>query len=228
MRIAEIFYSIQGEGKLTGVPSVFVRTTGCNLRCAWCDTPYTSWRPEGDEWEIAKILSTVRDYPARHVVVTGGEPLIAQGIEELTRRLKSEDYHVTVETAATLFKPIICDLASLSPKLANSTPWVRQKGRFAAMHERKRLALPVIQRFLDRYDYQLKFVVERRRDFKEIEELLAGLKHVDAARVLVMAQARTKKELRQKSKWIVGLCKRYGYGYSPRLQIELFGNRRGT
>src|SRR5438874_9898678 len=84
MKIAEIFYSIQGEGVLTGVPSVFVRTSGCNLRCVWCDTPYTSWQPEGDELTLHAILSRIDEHPqARHVVLTGGEPMIAPQAVEL-------------------------------------------------------------------------------------------------------------------------------------------------
>jgi 7-carboxy-7-deazaguanine synthase len=228
MRVAEIFYSIQGEGRLLGVPSVFIRTSGCNLRCVWCDTPYTSWRPEGEERSITEIMAAAAKYPARHVVVTGGEPLLAPEIEELTKKLKTQGYHITIETAVTIFKPIACDLMSMSPKLANSTPWKRENGKFAKMHEERRLNLTVMQKFIDRYDYQLKFVVDQRRDFDEIQRVLANVKHVDAARVLIMAQGRTKKELRERAPWIVELCKKHGFSYTPRLQIELWGNRRGT
>ncbi len=93
MRISEIFYSIQGEGRLIGIPSVFVRTSGCNLRCAWCDTPYTSWQPEGQSYTVAKILRELEKYPARHVVITGGEPLLAREIEELTAELNAAAAH---------------------------------------------------------------------------------------------------------------------------------------
>lgn len=210
------------------MPSVFIRTSGCNLRCVWCDTPYTSWKPKGNERSLKQILTEVKSHPSRHVVITGGEPLLAQSLEELTRRLKEKKYHITIETAATIFKPVLCDLISMSPKLSNSTPWKREKGKFARMHEGHRLNFPVIQQFMDRYDYQLKFVVEHRRDFAEIQEILKKLKKVDPARVLIMAQGRTKKELQQKGPWIVDLCKKHGFGYTPRLQIELFGNRRGT
>jgi 7-carboxy-7-deazaguanine synthase len=228
VRISEIFYSIQGEGRLAGIPSVFIRTSGCNLRCVWCDTPYTSWRPEGSSRSIAKIIAQVEKYPSRHVVVTGGEPLLAPDIEELARELKRIGKHVTVETAATIFKPVACDFMSLSPKLANSTPWKKERGKFAQMHESRRLSFPVIQKYLDGYDYQLKFVVERRADFAEIGEVLSKLRGVDPARVLLMAQGTTKKQLSEKARWIVELCKAKGYGYTPRLHIELFGNRRGT
>jgi 7-carboxy-7-deazaguanine synthase len=228
VRISEIFYSIQGEGRLLGVPSVFIRTSGCNLRCVWCDTPYTSWRPEGRGWNVKAILREVHKYPAHHVVVTGGEPLLAPEIEELAKELKRAGAHITIETAATIFKPVACDLISLSPKLAHSTPWKREMGKFAKMHEAQRLNFGVMQEFLDGYDYQLKFVVDRRQDFTEIRDLLDQLVGVDRARVLVMAQGKTSEEVRRKAKWIVELCKEYGYGFTPRLHIDLFGNRRGT
>src|SRR5579862_8962415 len=96
LKISEIFYSIQGEGMLTGVPSVFVRTSGCNLRCVWCDTPYTSWSPEGADMAVADILEAVRTYPARHAVVTGGEPMIAPGVVELTEGIRRLGLHVTI------------------------------------------------------------------------------------------------------------------------------------
>ena len=228
MQLAEIFYSVQGEGRLVGMPSVFIRTSGCNLRCVWCDTPYTSWAPEGKKWSVREILGEVAKYPSRHIVVTGGEPFLAAEIEELTSRIKTSGDHITIETAATLFKTVACDLISMSPKLENSTPWRRAKGKFAKMHETVRLNFEVMQQFIDTYDYQLKFVVEHQDDFYEIEEILGRLKNVDRYRVLVMAQGKTRRELRDKTKWIIEACKEYGFGYTPRLHIELFGNRRGT
>jgi 7-carboxy-7-deazaguanine synthase len=224
MRIAEIFYSIQGEGRLVGTPSVFIRTSGCNLRCVWCDTPYTSWEPEGEDRNLDEIMSEAKRHPAKHAVVTGGEPLLAHEIEELTHRLKRGNFHITIETAATIFKPVSCDLMSLSPKLANSTP----EGAFARMHEEHRLNVPVIQQFIDGYEYQLKFVADKKTDLVEIEDILSKLENVDRARVLVMPQGRTKEELRERASWIVEMCKEHGFSYTPRLQIELWGNRRGT
>jgi 7-carboxy-7-deazaguanine synthase len=228
VRIAEIFYSIQGEGRLAGVPSVFIRTSGCNLRCVWCDTPYTSWQPEGEEKTLDDICAAAKGYAARHAVITGGEPLLAREIEALAERLKADGFHITVETAATIFKPIACDLMSLSPKLGNSTPWQRDGGRFAAMHENCRLDLAVIKQFIERYDYQLKFVAEKENDFAEIEELLDKLGAVARGRVLVMPQGQTRAELHERAAWIVELCKRHGFTYCPRLHVEIWGNRRGT
>jgi 7-carboxy-7-deazaguanine synthase len=228
MRISEIFHSIQGEGRLSGVPSVFIRTSGCNLRCVWCDTPYTSWNPDGKEMTLKDIFHSIESYPLSHVVITGGEPLLSHEIEELSQKLKTAGAHVTIETAATIFKTVTCDLVSMSPKLSNSTPWQKQNGRFAAMHEQHRVNLSVMQRFIDGYDYQLKFVIDREQDFIEVRQILDELRNVDTARVLMMAQARSRRQLRHKSRWIVDLCKKHGYGYSPRLHIELYGNRRGT
>ena len=228
MRISEIFYSLQGEGRLLGVPSVFVRTSGCNLRCRWCDTPYTSWRPEGKSWSVKNILAEVAKYPTRHVVITGGEPLLAPDIEELTFELKQRGSHITIETAATIFKPLAGDLISLSPKLANSTPWKKGQGKFAAMHEKRRLNYPVMQQFIDGYDYQLKFVVDNKSNIDEVRAIVARLQHVDVARVMLMAQGITQRQLTDKAKWIVEGCQQFGFSYSPRLHIQLFGNRRGT
>src|SRR5687767_3624810 len=177
MRVAELFYSIQGEGKLTGVPSAFVRASGCNLRCSWCDTPYASWDPQGDDIAVDEIVRRVSEFGAKHVVVTGGEPMIMPDVEALCDALKTRGHHITVETAATEFKPVKLDLASLSPKLSNSTPTDREGGRFAASHERQRLNIPVIQQFIDASpDFQLKFVVADESDLAEIEEILAQVK----------------------------------------------------
>ncbi len=227
MRIAEVFYSVQGEGLLSGVPSVFVRTSGCLLRCTWCDTPYTSWEPEGEEIALEAVLARVEAFPGRHVVVTGGEPLIAPGIEDLCDQLRRRGRHVTVETSATSFRPLACDLASLSPKLANSTPHERDGGRFAAAHERQRLRPDVIRAWMDHCDYQLKFVVDQPTDVAEVLGILAALPGVDPTRVLLMPQGVTPEELARRAVWLVEECKRHGFRYCPRLHIELYGNQRG-
>src|SRR5579875_1962049 len=104
---------------LVGTPSVFVRTSGCNLRCTWCDTPYTSWNPEGNEQSIGEICERVLTSGARHVVLTGGEPMIAPEAVALTRAFRDSGLHITIETAGTVFIPAACDLMSISPKLTN-------------------------------------------------------------------------------------------------------------
>lgn len=228
MKIAEIFYSIQGEGLLTGLPSVFIRTSGCNLRCRWCDTPYTSWTPEGEEMTLDAIPAALERYPSRHVVITGGEPLIAREIVTLTGALKARGYHITVETAATVYKPITCDLASLSPKLSNSTPWHEEGGKYAERHETLRINVEMIQMFMDQYPYQLKFVVDTPQDVDEVERLLLRLRGVERDRVLLMPQGVTAGELMEKAQWLVDQCKTLGFRFCPRVHIDLYGNRRGT
>jgi 7-carboxy-7-deazaguanine synthase len=229
MRVAEIFHSIQGEGVLAGVPSAFVRTTGCNLRCSFCDSPYTSWQPEGDDLALDEIVARMTAFGCRHAVVTGGEPLLAPGIEELCRRLRDAGMHITIETAATVFKPIACDLASLSPKLSNSTPRERDGGRFALQHDRLRLQPAVIRQFLEHApEHQLKFVIDRPEDVDEVLQLLDQLPPVAPDRVLLMPQGVTREELAERGPWIAEACKRHGFRYCPRLHIDLYGNTRGT
>jgi 7-carboxy-7-deazaguanine synthase len=223
LKIAEIFYSLQGEGTLAGVPSVFVRTSGCNLRCSWCDTPYTSWKPEGAEMSVEEVLNASAQYPARHVVVTGGEPMIAPEIEALTAGLREADRHITIETAGTVFKPVMCDLMSISPKLANSTP----EGQFAAQHERLRLQPDVLRKLMGRYEYQLKFVIAQPGDVAEVDALLKET-GVPAGRVLLMPEGRDRDVLRERSVWLAEICKDRGWRLSPRLHVDLWGDRRGV
>ena len=228
MKISEIFYSLQGEGKLAGVPSVFIRTSGCNLRCTWCDTPYTSWAPDGKAMTVDEILARVGEHATAYVVLTGGEPMIASGIETLTQRLREKGYHITLETAATVWKEVEFDLASLSPKLSHSTPWNREDGRWAERHERDRIDLPTIRRFMSKGSYQLKFVVRAPEDLGEIDSVLARLSDVNSTDVLLMPEGVNRKELAERGPWIARICKERGFRYCPRLQIDLFGAGRAT
>jgi 7-carboxy-7-deazaguanine synthase len=228
MRIAEIFYSVQGEGILVGVPSAFVRTSGCPLRCGWCDSPYTSWEPTGETMSVPEIIARLAEFPTRHVVVTGGEPVVAAGIEELCANLRAAGYHITLETAAVAFKPLPCDLFSLSPKLASSTPHQRDGGRHALRHDQQRLRPDVIRAFLAHGGCQLKFVIDRPDDIDEVLALLALLPPIDPGSVLLMPQGVTHEELGSRGPWVAELCKKHGFRFCPRLHIELYGNRRGT
>ncbi len=228
MRLSEVFTTIQGEGILTGVPSLFIRTTGCNLRCVWCDTPYTSWQPEGEEWTLERIAARVESEPwIRHAVVTGGEPMLPPGIVELTHLLRRLGRHITIETAGTLYQPVACDLMSISPKLSNSTPLARDGGRWAEMHDRARLQPEVLLRLMAEYDYQLKFVVAAEADLPEIEDLVRLL-GAPPERVLLMPEGIHPDVLAARSLWLVEACKRRGYRFCPRLHVLLYGNRRGV
>jgi 7-carboxy-7-deazaguanine synthase len=227
MKIAEMFYSIQGEGILSGVPSVFVRSSGCNLRCTWCDTPYTSWNPEGSEISIGEIVNRARGFGASHVVVTGGEPMIASGIGDLTRELRDASLHVTIETAGTVDTEVACNLMSISPKLANSTPHQREGGKWATQHDRLRYQPEVLKKLMGAYEYQLKFVVSSPEDLEEIGAMLRET-GADRDRVVLMAEGTHAETIRQRAVWIAEVCKREGFRYSPRLHIDLWGDRRGV
>jgi len=229
MFVSEIFHSIQGEGKLSGLPSVFVRTSGCNLRCTWCDTPYASWDPVGQEVHVDEIVDRVKSFACRHVVLTGGEPVIASGIVELAAQLRVTGHHVTVETAATVFKNIGMDLASLSPKLSNSTPLTRAGGRFAESHDHLRLNVDAIQAFIDTSpEFQLKFVISQHEDLAEVNDLLRRLTRWQASDVLLMPEGVDDAVLAERATWLAEICKLHGYRYCSRLHVALYGNRRGT
>jgi 7-carboxy-7-deazaguanine synthase len=227
VKIAEIFYSIQGEGALVGIPSVFIRTSGCNLRCTWCDTPYTSWSPEGEDLSIERIAGTVTGFPASHVVITGGEPMIAPEVARLTRILHEANRHITIETAGTVYAPVACDLMSISPKLSNSTPYDRDGGRWARQHDRLRYQPEVLKRLTREYFYQLKFVVMSPEDLDEINEIRNNLS-ADPGRIILMPEGTSRELVHERGLWLAEVCKAHGYRYSPRLHIDLWGDRRGV
>jgi 7-carboxy-7-deazaguanine synthase len=223
LKIAELFYSLQGEGALVGVPSMFIRTSGCNLRCRWCDTPYTSWQPEGTELTLDQIVDEVKAHPARHVVVTGGEPMMLPDVVPLTEKLRARGLHITVETAGTVFRPVACDLMSISPKLSNSTP----DGSWTVQHDRLRIQPDTLLELMGRYPYQLKFVIENPGDLEEVHALLEVL-GAGRDRVILMPEGTDRDLLRERSIWLAEICKDEGFRFSPRLHVELYGNQRGV
>jgi len=231
MLISEIFYSVQGEGTLVGVPSVFVRTSGCNLRCRWCDTPYASWKPEGTEMSIEAILQAVNEHPTRFVVVTGGEPMVAKEMPRLLQQLREAGKHITIETAGSIPpEGVACDLASISPKLAHSTPDEASAGKaWVEKHERLRLQPEVLRAWCSRYDFQLKFVIASEADVLEVKAVIESIGiEIPPEKVLLMPEGITQEALKTRQMLLVDICKREGWRYSPRLHIDLFGNKRGT
>lgn len=231
MKISELFFSIQGEGELTGVPSVFVRTSGCNLRCRWCDTKYASWKPEGENVTINDLLDKVCSYPARHVVISGGEPMIAKGIEEFTHLLKESGKHITIETAGTISpNGIQCDLASLSPKLSDSTPKEGDINKeWIDRHESKRLDYDILSEWVNSYNFQLKFVVSKEEEIKEIQNVISRIEgKIIPEKVLLMPEGVDPDTLRSRYDLLIDLCKENGYRLCHRLHIDLFGNTPGT
>ncbi len=267
MLISEIYASLQGEGLLTGTPSVFVRTSGCNLRCWFCDTPYTSWQPEGEDWSLEAIVEEVQRLqtdgkpphvgwdkdaqhppahqeangrpalasaslshrtPIRHVVITGGEPMLFAELIPLSQRLRKLGIHITLETAGTLDLPVACDMMSISPKLASSTPSEARAGRWATRHEQTRHRSDVIHRLTSDYPYQIKFVIDSPTDLDEVTAWLTEFPAIDRRRVLLMPQGTDVIGLTAIGQWLEPYCSDHGFVFCPRKHIEWFGARRGT
>ena len=222
--VSEIFVSVQGEGMLTGVPSVFVRTSGCNLRCAWCDTPETSWEATGEVRSLASVVDEVLAHEVRHVVLTGGEPLLSKGMAGLARALHGAGRHLTVETAGTLYRDLPVDLWSLSPKLSSSVP---DHPRWGPLHESRRLRHDVLRRYVEGGHYQLKLVVAKPEELVEVDALVRAI-GAAPEHVLLMPEGLTPHRLDQVAEWLVPLCIERGYRYCDRLHIRLFGHTRGT
>jgi 7-carboxy-7-deazaguanine synthase len=224
MRINEIFYSLQGEGFLAGVPSVFVRLAGCPLRCRWCDTKYAWSEEAGRQYSIADIVQAVRQWPCKFVVITGGEPMVDPDLPQLVRELKAAGRHITIETAGIAYIPDMpCDLMSISPKLSNSVP---EEAKLAAIHKNSKLDLAVLGELIDNYNYQLKFIVDAESDLPEIEETIEKLRNVDLSKIMLMPQAATSDELLAKSPLVADICKHTGFAFCPRLQVLLWNNEK--
>ena len=226
MKYSEIFYSIQGEGQLIGYPSVFFRTSYCNLRCIWCDTPYTSWEPEDKDISVEDAVDAILAHNCKQVVITGGEPFMQpKDLTILCHRLRQNGKHITIETNGTLFERVEADLLSISPKLENSNP--SEFNHHFRQHQRNRINQEVLRQFLDYYNCQLKFVVETERDLFEIHQLEIEMQ-IPASIIVLMPQGITNDQIQKRQNWVVETCKKYGYRYSPRLHVDIWGDTRGT
>ncbi|MEN6385256.1 MAG: 7-carboxy-7-deazaguanine synthase QueE [Phycisphaerales bacterium] len=218
VNISEIFYSLQGEGFLAGVPSILIRVAGCPLRCKFCDTTYASNAKEGKKLSISQILKQIKKYPTKYVVITGGEPMVCPQLPLLCNALKK--YHITVETSGIKYVPgLKCDLMSISPKLSNAY--------FKPSDRSKYLKIEEIQKFITKYDYQFKFVIEKEKDIKEVQQTLKKLKNVNLSKVMLMPQAKNPADYLKRSYLVSRLCKKLGFAFSPRLHIMLWGNKKG-
>ncbi len=230
MFVAEVYSSIQGEGEFAGIPSVFVRTSGCNLRCWFCDTPFTSWQPEGTRVTLADLLRQVEAFQIEHVVLTGGEPLLQPEAEPLCVELLRAGHFVTIETAGTVFRPAPASLMSISPKLANSSParlGSDEAEAWQERHEQTRTNRDVIRRLIEAAPYQFKIVIDEPADLQDVQAYLSDWPQVPGDRVWLMPQARSREELAARSSWLESEAARRGYRFSSRWQIAEFGNQRG-
>ena len=211
--VNEIFCSIQGEGKNAGKPAVFVRLGGCNLACKWCDTKYTwhSKQSDNQTWTIEKVIQEIKKYPVKHLVITGGEPLLQQdGLKELLKKLKG--YTTEIETNGS----ICCKISRLIEQI-NCSPKLKNSNNPAYPLRLK----PTNKKVL------YKFVVQKGEDLKEINAFIRKYK-IPKEKVYLMPEGTSRSALLNRSKWLIDACKKEGYNFSPRLHILLFGNKRGV
>ena len=224
---SEEFASVQGEGKYAGVPSYFVRTSGCNLRCWWCDTPYTSWKPESAMQEAGDILDRIAHSNCDHVVVTGGEPMMfAEQVAHLVSQCREAlGKTVTIETNGTIYdKRVQPNLWSVSPKLHSSTP-SESDARERELHLRN-MACADLQSFALAEDCQFKFVVTQPQDMAEVRAIVHA-NGLQPRMVWLMPEGRTAAEVMEKAKWVVEQCKEHRYNLSMRVHTLLWGPKRG-
>lgn len=235
----EIFFSLQGEGKNLGTPSVFVRTSRCNLYCTWCDTPYT-WNWKGSsfvhadaikydpdaasiELDATAVAASVGRWPCRRVVFTGGEPLL-QAVEcaRVMRELLSADpgYAFEIETNGTLIPPDELDRLveqyTVSPKLESS-----------AVERSLRLRDDCLARFARDEKSVFKFVVAGEACLREVDAI-ARAHGIMADRIYLMPEGTSPEKLARSRPFVAAACLEHGYRFSDRLHIHLFGNRPGV
>jgi 7-carboxy-7-deazaguanine synthase len=237
-----VFYTLQGEGPLMGMPALFVRLDNCNLKCRWgetlCDAHYTSWTPSGEKLAIdalvAEVHAAMQRHKVRHLVITGGEPALQpEVVRALTARghpqvyMGERPWHITIETNGTRYvEHHGLDLVCISPKLSSSTP---VGTKFEEVHERNRWNPIAIRRWMLDESYYFKFVIDTPQD---VDEVLAGLEEVGQPlvpeRVLFMPQGIDSKTLWERGRWVAEECKRLGVRFAPRIQVDLWGNTPGT
>lgn len=235
MKVIEEFATLQGEGKFLGVPSYFIRTTGCNLRCAWknkdgsvtlCDTPYSSHKPEvGVDLDFKSIIDKLESSNIKHIVITGGEPMLQSDLIKIISAFRGAEYHITIETNATMFRPLGKDVfVSMSPKLSSSYAVTDEK--MLLLHKQNNLWKESARQYMKENDYQFKFVVNSLDDF---EEIIAAEKELNIPKdkIYIMPQGIDEKQLKETLKMVFNKCVELGYNLTPRLHIDIFGNKRG-
>jgi 7-carboxy-7-deazaguanine synthase len=163
MKINEIFYSIQGEGAWTGLPNIFIRTTGCNLRCSFCDTKYAY--NKGREMTLNEIIKKIKQYPCKYVCITGGEPLLQKDIIYLIDELLKKGYKIIIETNGSLSIEKLVDKKSLMISLDIKCP-------SSNMYENNYLENI---NFLKKGD-QIKFVIKNKKDYEYAKGILEKYK----------------------------------------------------
>ncbi len=240
----EIFYTIQGEGKNIGKPSIFIRLSLCNLYCFWCDTDYT-WNWEGTSFshqndtqphyqkynkkeslrKMSKeeIWEHIRHFTCENLVITGGEPLVQK--KDLIALLsflkqKNPNYYIEFETNGTILPDkqldALSDQYNVSVKLSN-----------ALVDEQERIVPQTIRFFAQSPKSNFKFVIDTPKDLEEVQNLIEKFT-IDSKKIYLMPQGTNAKVLQKKQQWLIEICKQYGFNYTDRLHILIYGEKRGV
>ena len=211
LEVCEIFYSIQGEGPKIGKPVVFLRLGGCNLKCKWCDTKYAWNYVDNESMTNKKIIQEIKKYPCKNVVITGGEPLLQQeDLKSLLDELKGYAFELETNGSIPLkinnkFEQINC-----SPKLMSS-------GNVAYPLK----VLPTNKKAA------FKFIISKKSDIEEVKTFCRKYK-IPKEKIWLMPEGTKKETIIKKSIWLIEICKKEGYNFSPRLHIMLWGNKKGV
>ena len=209
MKINEIFYSIQGEGKWMGLPNIFIRTTGCNLRCSFCDTTYAY--ETGEEMSIEEIINRIRKHPCNYVCITGGEPLLQEAIVQLIDVLLEKKYVICLETNGSIDIENLVGKKSLLISLDIKCP-------SSAMHEKMKFNNVSLLTCND----QLKFIIQNREDYEYAKKNIKKYKPQCA----IFFQPLWGINLKELSSWVLndGLDVRIGL----QLHKIIWGDRKGV
>jgi 7-carboxy-7-deazaguanine synthase len=208
--VNDYFYSLQGEGKLAGTPSFFVRLMGCPLHCPWCDTKQ-AWTQLSKIHTVDEVASVVRqEAKSGFVVLTGGEPLIHPALTVLTKKLQEEGYHLTIETSGIVFLEVACDLLSVSPKLPSTLPG----------HDP--FQPNILRKLIDQAkDYQVKFVVGSMAEVDEVLSLVSANDFIDRKKVLLMPASTNQTEYRATAPQVAQWALENDLRFCPRLHLEV-------
>lgn len=213
MRVCEYFHSVQGEGQNTGLNTIFLRLSGCTLACDWCDTKYHIEFKEMPATEVAKEILM---FPSPNLTITGGEPLLQQ--REIIKLGNLVNHVFSIETNGTIVpeRKLIKRVSywGVSPKLNSSgNPLV------------KRINYDALE-VLNKEKATFKFVVSNLADVKEVQFLQDQIQ-MPSNRIYLMPEGIKAEELNKKSIWIIEQCKKFGYNFSGRLQVLIYGKKRG-
>ena len=241
--INEMYTCLQGEGKLLGIPHILIRVSGCRLRCqfadSFCDTPYSSWKPEKGKFTYQDVHEFFEKHShIHHTMITGGGPTLhGKMLQKLCEIAKKHYQYITIETEGSEFVSTMGDLISLSPKLSNSTPRPGTTMPFTGKivtegdmkkHEKWRTNYEAMKQLIEHHpDYQLKPVISNEEDLQEVKELQKIL-DIPNEKVYLMPEGLEPKQLKERRRWLMDLCVREGYNFTDRLHIIAYGDTRGV